>query len=56
MTKEDWADYCPYVKNTENSYWENDAIMENVTENFKVNLGKVTVVLVTVTAVVIPKL
>jgi hypothetical protein len=25
--------------NTENSYWEKDAIMEDVTDNFIINLG-----------------
>jgi hypothetical protein len=40
MTKEDWADYCCYVTNTGNSYWENNAIMEDVTDNFIANFGK----------------
>jgi hypothetical protein len=35
---------------------EKDAIMEDVTDNFIANLGRVTAVMVTVTAVVIPKL
>jgi hypothetical protein len=39
VTKEDWASYCRYVINTENSYWEKDAVMEVVIDNFIINLG-----------------
>jgi transposase len=39
MTKEDWAGYCRYVTNIENSYWEKDAIMEDVIDYFIINLG-----------------
>jgi hypothetical protein len=39
VTKEDWAGYCRYVTNIGNSYWEKDAIMEDVADNFIINFG-----------------
>jgi hypothetical protein len=39
VTKEDWADYCRYVTNIENSYWQKNAIMEDVIDNVIINLG-----------------
>jgi inhibitor of KinA sporulation pathway (predicted exonuclease) len=39
VTKEDWAGYCRYVTNIENSYWEKDTIMEDVIDNFIISLG-----------------
>jgi hypothetical protein len=39
VTKEDSAGYCRYVTNIENSYWEKDAIMEDVIDNFIINFG-----------------
>jgi hypothetical protein len=39
MAKENWAGYCCYVTNTENSYLEKDAIMEDVIDNFIINFG-----------------
>jgi hypothetical protein len=52
VIKEDWAGYCRYVTNIENSYWEKDTIMEDIIDNFIINLGDtdsdedVTVVLI----------
>jgi hypothetical protein len=37
VAKEDWAGYCSYVTNTENSYWEKDATMEDIIDNFIIN-------------------
>jgi hypothetical protein len=39
VTKEDWACYCRYVTNIENSYWERNEIMKDVVENLIINLG-----------------
>jgi hypothetical protein len=39
VTKEDWASYCHCVTNIENSYWKKDTIMEDVIDNFIINLG-----------------
>jgi hypothetical protein len=39
VTEEDWASYCRHVTNIENSYWKEDAIMEDFIDNFIVNLG-----------------
>jgi hypothetical protein len=39
VTKEEWACYCRYVTNIENTYWEKDVIMENVIHDVIINLG-----------------
>jgi transposase len=39
VTKEDWAGYCHNVTNIENSSLEKDAIMEDVIDNFIINVG-----------------
>jgi hypothetical protein len=39
VTEEDWAGYCHYVTNIENSYWKEDAVMEDFMDNFIINLG-----------------
>ncbi|KAJ4447175.1 hypothetical protein ANN_09176 [Periplaneta americana] len=39
VTKEDWTGYCKHVSDIENYYWEKYAIMENVIDEFIINVG-----------------
>jgi hypothetical protein len=47
VTKEDWDGYCRNATDIENSYWEKDAIMEDVVDNFMINTGDTATVMVT---------
>ncbi|KAJ4426397.1 hypothetical protein ANN_27211 [Periplaneta americana] len=39
VTKEDCTGYCKHVSDIENYYWEKDAIMEDVIDEFIINVG-----------------
>ncbi|KAJ4437060.1 hypothetical protein ANN_17195 [Periplaneta americana] len=39
ITKEDWTGYCKHVSDIENYYWEKEAIMEDVIDEFIINVG-----------------
>jgi hypothetical protein len=39
VRKEEWACYCCYITNTENAYWEQALIMEDITDKFIINSG-----------------